>query len=48
MDREAIDVQVRVADYREAGWTSHDPNAAPYTPEEMQRERERNSGAGRV
>jgi hypothetical protein len=43
LGRGAIDVQVRVAVYREAGWTSHDPNAAPYTPEEMQRERERHA-----
>jgi hypothetical protein len=40
LDRRAIDVRVRVALYREAGWTSHDPNAVPYTPEEIQRERE--------
>jgi hypothetical protein len=44
LDRRSIDVQVRVAVFREAGWTSHDPNAAPYTQEEMQRERERNAG----
>jgi hypothetical protein len=40
LDRGAINLQVRAAVYREAGWTSHDPNAEPYTPEEMQRERE--------
>jgi hypothetical protein len=40
LDRGAINLHVRAAVYREAGWTSHDPNAAPYTPEEMQRERE--------
>ncbi len=42
LDRGAIDVQVRIAAYRQAGWTSHDPDAAPYTPEEIARERERN------
>jgi hypothetical protein len=40
LDRGAIDVQVRVALYRQAGWRSHDPSAAPYSPEEIQRERE--------
>jgi hypothetical protein len=39
----AIDLQARVAVYREAGWTSHDPNAEPYTPEEMERERKRHA-----
>jgi hypothetical protein len=39
VDVGAVDVHVRVATYRQAGWTSHDPNAAPYTPEEIQRER---------
>lgn len=32
LDRGAINVQARVAVYREAGWTSHDPNSVPYTP----------------
>jgi hypothetical protein len=41
LDRGAVDVKVRVAAYQEAGWTSHDPDAAPYTPEEIRRERER-------
>jgi hypothetical protein len=35
----AINVQVRVAAYRRAGWKAYDPNAAPLTAEEMQRER---------
>jgi len=35
----APNVRVRVAVYREAGWTSYDPNAAPLTPEEIERER---------
>jgi hypothetical protein len=41
LDRGAIDVQVRVAAYRAAGWTSYDPDAAPHTPEEIQRDRKR-------
>lgn len=40
LDRGAINVQVRVAAYRQAGWKSYDPNAAPYTPEGIQRTRE--------
>ncbi len=40
LDRGAIDVRIRVAAYREAGWRSHDPDAAPYTPEEIRRQRE--------
>ena len=43
LDRGAIDVEARIATYREAGWKSHDSDAAPYTPEEIQRERELNS-----
>jgi hypothetical protein len=41
LDRGAVNVQVRVAAYRESGWKSYNPNTAPYTPEEIQRERER-------
>ena len=41
LDRSAIDVEVRVATYRKEGWSSYDPDAAPYTPEQIQRERER-------
>jgi hypothetical protein len=40
LDRGAVDVRVRVAAYREAGWKSYDPNATPYTPEEIRRQRE--------
>jgi hypothetical protein len=39
----AVDVHVRVVAYRESGWQSYDPFAAPYTPEEIQRERELNA-----
>lgn len=41
LDRGAVNLQVRVTAYREAGWTSHDPSGAPYTAQDMQRERER-------
>jgi hypothetical protein len=44
MDRGAIDVRVRVTAYRQAGWTSYDPDAAPSTAEEIARERERYRG----
>jgi hypothetical protein len=40
LDRGAVDVRIRVVAYREAGWKSYDPDAAPYTPEEIQRQRE--------
>ena len=40
----AVNVQVRIAAYRQAGWTAHDPDAAPFTPAEILRERERNRG----
>lgn len=43
LDRGAIDLQVRIASYRRVGWKSYDPDAAPYTEEEIQRERGRNS-----
>jgi len=44
LDRGAIDMRVRVAAYRRTGWTAHDPNAEPYTPEEIRRERELHKG----
>jgi hypothetical protein len=44
LDRGAIDIRVRVAAYRRAGWAAHDPNSAPYTGEEIRRERELNRG----
>jgi hypothetical protein len=40
LNRSAINVEVRVAAYRKEGWSSYDPNAAPYTPEQIQRERD--------
>jgi hypothetical protein len=44
MDRGAVDVRVRIEAYRAAGWISYDPNAAPYTADEIRRERERVRG----
>jgi hypothetical protein len=44
LDVGAVDVRLRIAVYRATGWTSHDPDAAPYTAEEIARERERNRG----
>lgn len=35
-----VDVQERSARWRERGWTGYDPNAKPYTAEEIRRERE--------
>ena len=34
LNRSAINVEVRVAAYRQEGWSSYDPNAAPYTPKQ--------------
>jgi len=31
LDRGAIDLRVRIAAYRRAGWTTYDPDVAPYT-----------------
>jgi len=38
LDCGAVNVRIRVAAYREAGWKSYDPNAAPYSLEEIERE----------
>jgi hypothetical protein len=40
LDHGAIDLHVRITAYRRAGWTTFDPNGAPYTAEEIQHERE--------
>jgi hypothetical protein len=37
LDRGAIDVQVRVAAYREAGWKSFDPDGPPHTSADVHR-----------
>ena len=40
MDRSSIDVRDRGTAYRKAGWNRFDPAAAPYTPEQVVRERD--------
>jgi hypothetical protein len=40
MDRSSVKVADRTAAYRKAGWTSFDPRATPYSPEQVRRERE--------
>lgn len=44
LNRGAIDLRVRIAAYRRTGWVAYDPNAAPYTPEEIRRQRESHRG----
>lgn len=44
MDRGAVNIRVRIETYRAAGWVAYDPDAAPFTAEEMRGERERNRG----
>ena len=39
-DAPYVDIARRGAEYRAAGWTAFDPAAAPYTPDEVVRERE--------
>jgi hypothetical protein len=38
LDRGAVDVRVRAAAYREAGWKSFDPEGAPYLSQSIRRE----------
>jgi len=40
----AIDIERRVAAYRETGYERHDPNAPPYSYDDAVRERERLRG----
>jgi hypothetical protein len=40
LDRSAVNLRERVALYQQSGWTRFDPNAAPYTAEQIRRERE--------
>ena len=40
-DRRSIDTDARGAEYRQAGWTGFDPNAQPYTRDEVLAERSR-------
>jgi hypothetical protein len=44
LNRGAVDIRVRVAAYRAAGWSSHDAAAAPYSEDEIRRELEQNRG----
>ena len=49
LDRSAVNIRDRGAAWRKAGWQNFDPNAAPYTAEQIRRERElyRSSGGTR-
>lgn len=38
-DKGSVDPELRGAAYRKAGWTRFDPNAPPFTVEEIERER---------
>ncbi|TMJ60502.1 MAG: hypothetical protein E6G81_06285 [Alphaproteobacteria bacterium] len=40
LDRSAVNIQERARMYEEGGWSRFDPDAPPYTPEEVRRERE--------
>ena len=40
MDRSAVNIGERSAAYRQGGWKSFDPNATPYTADQIRRERE--------
>jgi uncharacterized protein (TIGR02271 family) len=44
-DNGAVDIDHRVAAYRETGYERYDPNTAPYTSDEALRERERYANA---
>ena len=39
MDRSAIQVTDRAADYRKSGWKTFDPSASPYTADQVRKER---------
>jgi hypothetical protein len=39
LDSSAVRVPDRAAMYRKSGWTTFDPNAAPYTPDQVRKER---------
>jgi hypothetical protein len=39
LSRGAVDIGLREAEWRAGGWQGFDPNAAPYTPEEIRAER---------
>ena len=40
LDRSAVDIRERARLYEEGGWNRFDPNAPPYTPDQVRRERE--------
>jgi hypothetical protein len=40
LDRSSVNIRDRGAAWRKAGWQHFDPNAAPYTSEQIRRERE--------
>jgi hypothetical protein len=40
MDRDAVDIAERGADYRRSGWKSFNPAAAPYTADQVRSERD--------
>lgn len=40
LTQRSIDITKRASAYRSAGWRSFDPNEAPYTPDQIRRERE--------
>ena len=39
LDSSAVRVTDRAAMYRKSGWTTFDPNATPYTPDQVRKER---------
>jgi hypothetical protein len=41
LDRSSVNIRDRGAAWRKAGWQNFDPNAAPYTAEQIRNERER-------
>ena len=49
LDRTSVNIRDRGAAWRKAGWQNFDPKAAPYTADQIRREREqyRSSGAAR-
>jgi hypothetical protein len=49
LDRSSVNIRDRGAAWRKAGWQNFDPKAAPYTPEQIRKERDlyRSSGATR-
>jgi hypothetical protein len=41
LDRSSVNIRDRGSAWRKAGWQNFDPNAAPYTAEQIRNERER-------